>query len=176
MVEYLREAPKPTQEHLVEIERLRDTRKASIQAERESFDRCDTDGFLSQWAHGMGAQRDARQIEILENGGHVRVRVLCDADGNIVSTGTRVFPNRNAPWTSSRVWDLGRDAQVLGWARRWVPVGERSRVQRSLGVHEEFRWVPGYAKITAPEGARGLGGCASAFVGHFRSDTNELTY
>lgn len=176
MVEYLREPPKPTEEQLGEILKLRESRSASIRAERESFERSDTDGFLSQWAHSMGAQRDARQIEILENGGHVRVRVLCDEDGTIVAYRTRVFPNRNAPWTSSRVWDLGRDAEQRGWERRWVPVGERSRVQKGLGVHEEFRWVPGYARITAPEGARGLGGCASAFVGHFRSDTNELTY
>jgi len=175
MTQYLLTPPAPTQAQLNEIQQLEASAQRSREAAEESFQRCDTDGFLSQWALGLSAQRDEREIEILKNGGYVRVRVLVNAQGEIVATHTREFPAVNAPWRTNRVWDLGVAAKERG-ERRWIPVGDRSRVQKQLGLHEEFRWVPGYAKITAPEGARGLGGCASAFVGEFRSDTNTLTY
>lgn len=164
----------PTPEQLIQIQKLDEDANRARAAARESFDRCDTDGFLSQWASGMTAQKNEMEKEILANGGLVRVRVLVDSAGEIVSDQTRVFPNRNAPWTTVRLWDVRAHADRLG--RRWIPVGERSRVQKSLGVREEFRWTPGYAKVTAPEGSRGLSGAASAFVGIFRADRDELTY
>jgi hypothetical protein len=175
MTVYLKTPPAPTPDQLAEIDCLAASVQSMRKSAEESFQRSDTDGFLSQWALGLSASRDRRQMEILRNGGHVRVRVLCDADGNVVSSHTRMFPAFNAPWLTRRVWDLGRESRDCG-ERRWVPVGERSRVQKQMGLHEEFRWVPGYAKITAPIGARGLGGCDSAYVGEFRSDTHQETY
>ena len=165
---YLRERPASTPAQLAEAERLEASAKRSHEAAEESFQRCDTDGFLSQWALQSSASVDRANIDILRHGGHVSVRVLCDAEGNIVSDRQRTFPHPKFEWQSVTKWDLGRDA-----ARRWVPVGEKSRVQKQLGLHEEIRYVPGYAKLTAPAGARGLSGCASAYVGRFRSDTDE---
>lgn len=175
MTVYLMNPPEPTETQLEEIRRLEASVQRNRVAAEESFQRCDTDGFLSQWALSEGINRDLKQIQILRNGGHVRVRVLCDAEGNVVSHFTRLFPAFNAPWRTNRVWDLGQAAKLAG-QRRWIPAGERSRVQKQMGLHEEFRWVPGYARITAPEGARGLGGCASVYVGEFRSDTHQEAY
>lgn len=42
----------------------------------ESFERCDTDGFLSQWASGLGAQEKRRNAEIVEAGGLQRFSKL----------------------------------------------------------------------------------------------------
>ncbi len=173
MTVYLMNPPAPTEAQLEEIQRLEAAAQSKLKAAEESFQRCDTDGFLSQRSLFQSANRDLKQIEILKNGGHVRVRVLCDAEGNVVSYFTRLFPAFNAPWRMNRVWDLGRAAKHAG-QRRWIPAGERSRVQKQLGLHEEFRWVPGYARITAPEGARGA--CASSYVGEFRSDTHQEAY
>lgn len=39
------------------------------QAAHDSFERCDTDGFLSQWALGVCASRDRLSAEIADNGG-----------------------------------------------------------------------------------------------------------
>jgi hypothetical protein len=168
MTEYLRQPPAPTAAQLAEIERLEASSKRSYEAAEESFQRCDTDGFLSQWALQSSSSVDNANIRILKNGGYVAVRVLCDAEGNIVSDRIRTFPHPMFEWRSVSKWDLGRNAE-----RRWVPMGDKSRVQKQLGLHEESRYVRGYAKITAPAGARGLSGCASAYVGHFRSDTDE---
>ena len=39
-----------------------------FQAKEDSFDRCDTDGFLSQWASGISGQLEARKAELAEAG------------------------------------------------------------------------------------------------------------
>lgn len=36
----------------------------------DSFDRCDTDGFLSQWASGLNAQEESQKAEIAKQGGY----------------------------------------------------------------------------------------------------------
>jgi hypothetical protein len=35
----------------------------------DSFDRCDTDGFLSQWASGVMSQKKSLEADLLEAGG-----------------------------------------------------------------------------------------------------------
>lgn len=50
----------------------------------ESFDRCDTDGFLSQWAHQMKSQEYAVAAAIADNGGYADFPALFDLAGNIV--------------------------------------------------------------------------------------------
>ena len=50
----------------------------------DSFERCDTDGFLSQWAHGVNAGKDRLQAEIIENGGMWEFSALFDLRGNLV--------------------------------------------------------------------------------------------
>lgn len=51
----------------------------------DSFDRCDTDGFLSQWASGVSARIDEALACLAENDGKATVRVLADLDGNRVN-------------------------------------------------------------------------------------------
>lgn len=50
----------------------------------ESWQRSDTDGFLSQWALGISAQREDRLAAIAEAGGKAEFTVALDADGNLV--------------------------------------------------------------------------------------------
>jgi hypothetical protein len=50
-------------------EQLRGDAAAHRQEARESFERCDTDGFLSQWASGKSAQLADTRAEIAEAGG-----------------------------------------------------------------------------------------------------------
>ena len=48
---------------------------------RDSFERCDTDGALSQWASGIGAQRLRLQADIVDQGGVARFLTLFTLDG-----------------------------------------------------------------------------------------------
>ena len=66
-----------------------DHREAAARAENdrtESFDRCDTDGFLSQWAYGITAQKHRAEANLIEAGGVIDAQVLFDVEGNISST------------------------------------------------------------------------------------------
>lgn len=45
-------------------------RNGSARAATESFERCDTDGFLSQWASGLTADLPARRPEPPPNRRH----------------------------------------------------------------------------------------------------------
>ena len=51
----------------------------------ESFDRCDTDGYLSQWAADMSARRYGVMAKVAENGGKTEEAALFFADGTIAS-------------------------------------------------------------------------------------------
>lgn len=48
---------------------------------RDSFDRCDTDGFLTQWASGLSAAKARRQATIVENGGTATFPAVFTVDG-----------------------------------------------------------------------------------------------
>ncbi|MFF3665425.1 hypothetical protein [Microtetraspora malaysiensis] len=50
----------------------------------ESFERCDTDGALSQWANGLLAAEARLQADIEENGGKALFPALFDLAGNLV--------------------------------------------------------------------------------------------
>ncbi len=54
-------------------------------AAEESFERCDTDGFLSQWAHGICAHRDELQAMVVQNGGKHDFPALFDLQGKLVA-------------------------------------------------------------------------------------------
>jgi hypothetical protein len=166
-LEMLKEMPTPTAEQLAAAEKCEAEAKASSEKSRESFERCDTDGFLSQWAHDMQHDLKMAEARLLRNGGHALFPVLCDADGNVVATKVYEFPDRNRSWITVRRWRLPNElAEKAG--RKWLPFGLNSRVQKKLGYHEEDRWFPAYVKLTT--GGRkstGFAGCANAFVGTF---------
>lgn len=54
-------------------------------ASAESFDRCDTDGFLSQWAHNQMQSRYMAMARFAEEGGTTSAGALFDLEGNLVS-------------------------------------------------------------------------------------------
>ena len=71
----------PSTEQLAEAQRLRQSaRQNSIEAE-QSFERCDTDGFLSQWASGISAEADKTNAKILEGGGLMEFPAVFTLDG-----------------------------------------------------------------------------------------------
>lgn len=163
--EYRKRAPKPSAAQLAEIERLEASAKRALEKEEESFQRCDTDGFLSQWALNIGAQRDRRQIEVLRNGGYARFPVLCDAEGNVLCERIHRFANQFAGYGYVEKWRLP-DEVAARLGRQWIPVASwrgKSRVQKQLGLREEDRWFPARAAIMGS--GTGLSGCASAYVG-----------
>ena len=66
-----------------------------LAAERESFERCDTDGFLTQWAHACNADKARMEAELADNGGVAVFPVLVDLETDeIVGEKVFVFANK----------------------------------------------------------------------------------
>lgn len=57
------------EQQMTSSEQLREKAAQHDRDAAESFARCDTDGFLSQWASGLNAQRDRLQADIQDAGG-----------------------------------------------------------------------------------------------------------
>lgn len=160
--------PTPTAEQIAEAKELRDYGRKYRQDAEDSFQRSDTDGFLSQWASNIGAQKNDANATLLENGGCAQFPVLV-YEGQVVADKIYEFADKFNPsiYTPAFVerWKLPEDLAVkLG--RKWIPTGSKSKVQKQLGLHEELRWFPAVAIITVPRGQRstGLGACAVAYV------------
>lgn len=170
-VTYYTEAPTPTPEQVAEAAALRAEAQENLRREEESFQRSDTDGFLTQWALSIGATKRRRQAELLDHGGTAQFPVLV-YEGEVVATKVYKFADTHRPdqWNApmQHKWRLPDElAAKLG--RKWIPTGSKSRVQKQLGLTEELRWFPAYAEITTGNRkSTGLSGAANAYVAVFK--------
>lgn len=147
---------------------LRESAAAKDAAAAASFERCDTDGFVSQWALGLGATKDRLQAEIEENGGRASFVSLHDAE-----TGERVraklvqVHSRFASGASVSKWIvLDRNDN----AAEWIPAfksGKNSTLAKR-GLVESWEMAPAVATYVGH--GRGLSGAASVQVVARRTD------
>ncbi len=66
------------------VENLRQEAVDSRKSASDSFDQSDTDGFLSQWASGLTAQKATAEADLIEAGGVSAKQALFDLEGNQV--------------------------------------------------------------------------------------------
>lgn len=129
----------------------------------ESFERCDTDGFLTQWASGINAQVARANAEIAANDGMATFwtyKVISVATGKTVN-----FRRANTRYGFKLVVDMP-DGEV------WIDPNAREATNTSKGVsvgREEFT-LPAHANTWAPPGARGMSGASSVTVRIFPDD------
>ncbi len=167
----LTEHPKPSPYQIAQAEKLEQMAKDCLLREQESFDRCDTDGFLSQWANTISAREYRAQAQILRQGGYDSFPVLVETKtGKVVATNVHFFPHPKFSWQNVRKWRVF-DENIAA-IRRWIPYGSTSRVQKQMGLREEMRYFPAWAKVGVPDGQKstGLSGCANAIVVRYRID------
>ena len=136
----------------------RDMAKASRQRSRDSFDRCDTDGFLSQWCSDLSAREYDRKATILENDGKAEFCGLYEGERRVAAK--LINGKFGTSW-------LLRDDEAERFGRRFIPTGYRSRIQKQLGLQECFENAPAWCKIGG-EGT-GLSGLSTAHVAVFRT-------
>lgn len=132
-------------------EQLRARAADSERAKAESFERCDTDGFLSQWAHDLSARRDRVQADILDRGGVARFPGLVDGEGRRIRA--RIVRRHNQ-WshTDEEVWLIeGPGGEAAEWVNRTsaevgsIPSSRRSKMAK-MGLHEEWEDAPAQAR------------------------------
>jgi hypothetical protein len=140
----------------------------NIQDREDSFDRCDTDGFLSQWASGISSNLNQTLAELADAGWVSSFPGLFNA-----KTGERVPAKiiqvrdryRGFGKSFRSVWAIV-DPKTDKFTGIFLPVGENSRKQKQLGFVEKQEMAPAYAKITGS----GYGLSGSAWVIVYRTD------
>jgi hypothetical protein len=142
-------------------EELRGEAAQDRQDALDSFERSDTDGFVSQWASSMTAQLKEVQARIAEYDGYARFRRvrLETVDGR--ATDARLVKTRYG-----KKWRLDSTDE-------WItpfPARERTMLRKGYREVYDYALAPAKAFLDAPSGARGLGGATSVYVRVMRSD------
>lgn len=147
-------------------ETLRAEAAAADQAAADSFDRCDTDGFLTQWASGLTAQQKRMEADLAEAGGVAAFLALFTLAGEPVPA--RLVDTRYG--TKFAVFATAADAATHGApVVAWV----------NPFVKPAFLAKKGYktAKVLAPakvvmrgNGGTGLAGATSVRPVRVRTD------
>ena len=146
-------------------ETLRAEAAAADQAAADSFDRCDTDGFLSQWASGLTAQQKRAEANLVENGGMSTFPALFTLDGTPVPA--KLVTTRYG--TKFAVFATAADvasynATVVAWVNPFV----KPAFLAKKGYKVQQVLAP--AKATMRGSGNGLAGAASVQVVVVRTD------
>lgn len=152
-------------------DRLRQEAADHDQAAADSFDRCDTDGFLTQWAHGLSAERKRRQAQIQDEGGTAVFPALFDLAGNLVAAKLLVIEDKFKGYGTRTVWAVlendDPDSKVVQWVTAFPA---RTSTMTNKGFREGHVRAAAKAVTWAPPGARGLGGATQVQVIDQRTD------
>lgn len=117
--------------------------------EQESFERSDTDGFLSQWASTVTARLYSTCAEVAEKGGKWKFRELATADGILIEGAREVKTKYGWSWlTPGGQWFNPSKAQ-----------DEEKRKAANLAKGYQFIEVEREAVVMMVE-TSGLWGCA----------------
>lgn len=127
-------------------------RAAAVEHDRksaESFDRCDTDGALTQWGHDMLAQEHRLAARIAENGGTWTFPALFDLDGNLVAA-------KNIKTPYGYAWGILESDDPSSRVVRWFNESEA----RTAAVRNRNNARKGYTvgRVKAPARAELKGG------------------
>lgn len=140
-------------------EQLREAAHDALQKREESFERCDTDGFVTQWAHGLTAAEQSEKARITENGGRSDFPGLYEGDrrvkAHIIETQFGLS------------WKLhdSETALIAERGKPFLPTGEHSRVLKALGLAERRELDYAWARLTG----KGYGLSGTAWVATYRT-------
>jgi len=119
--------------------------KLAIHRKHESFERCDTDGFLSQFCHGLTAQRERLKHEIAMHGNTDVFPVIVDIKtGKIVSTRLFRFNDKFSYGTVDK-WCVKRGETV-----DWVTHYRRESSFTKKGLALMYIVAPAYVASRSP--------------------------
>lgn len=122
-----------------EADRLRAEARQHEQNAYDSFERCDTDGFLSQWASGRMAGLDYLAADIAEAGGLWEFRGLFDLNGTLVPA---VRVQGQWGWSWKLLNERGRCA---GWFNESRAKSE----ERRTAAHAKKGYYVGTVRVAA---------------------------
>lgn len=131
-------------------DQLRDEATRHDMDAHESFERSDTDGFMSQWASSVTAAQKRLEAEIIENGGKAMFPALFDLDGNLVPA-KLVYIQR----FKNSAWGLLPDADPRGRFVGWFNPSRASKPGRARHSDAFKNFYVGYVMAPATAELRG---------------------
>lgn len=136
----------------------RDLAKQQRAERLRSQDESDTDGFLTQWSCSLTAEKYDQQADIVDRGGKWDFIGLYEGDRRVIA---KIIsgPKKFAPWETEYSWCV-HNSDPVSKVRKYIPVGENSRIQKKLGLSERSELQTAEAALTG----RGTGLSGSAWV------------
>lgn len=142
-------------------EQLRAAAAKLEDAKEESFQRCDTDGFVSQWAFGLTAQVKRLQADIVEAGGISQFTGLFTLEGQRVRA--KLIKTRyGTAWAFCDEQDKFTGKFINAFPQKPETMAKK-------GYREDDEMAPARAKVLGGQG-RGLSGAATCYAGIIRTD------
>jgi hypothetical protein len=147
-------------------DQLRQEAADAYRQREESFQRSDTDGFLSQWASGLTGQLKHTQADLLDAGGVSDFPGLFDREsGERVKAKIVQVSNYFGDGMVSKWIVLDKDDKAVEWLPAYKGESKRSKLWQQ-GYEERPETAPAKAKIAGS--GRGLSG--NAWVTVYRTD------
>ena len=149
-------------------EEFRAAARAQLQEKEDSFQRCDTDGFLSQWASGLNAELNMRKAQITEAGMKAEFPGLWEGDRRVKARIIHTTHPRG--WGEQSSWLLHEDEAdlIARRGKKFIPTAwdnsPRSTLVK-LGLRQRTELAPAWAKMDG----RGTGLSGQAWVANFRT-------
>lgn len=141
----------------------REQAKASRQRSYDSFERSDTDGFMSQWASNITAEELEMKAELVEMGGVIETDALFDLAGNLILA-------KEIETTFGWAWMIldpeNPRGKAIGWFHRSKAKSPatRRKNEAAKGYYVGRVKAKAYVKIIAS--GSGMSGAASAYPGY----------
>jgi len=133
----------------------------------ESFERCDTDGFLSQWASDITGRKASLQADIVEAGGLWEFPALFSADGELVAA-KMVSTRYGISW--ALLEDDSPSARFVGWFNSSRARSNDRRIAANLKKGYRLGRVLAPARADIGGSGHGLSGATSCYVYAKRTD------
>lgn len=122
----------------------------------KSFEECDTDGFMSQWASGLLAQEKRVQADLEEDGGRAVFPALFTTDGQLVAA-KRIETRHGWAWALLASDDP--HSRIIGWFNPSKAKGAQNARRRDAARGYYVGYVKAHAKA---ELRGGNAACVSA--------------
>lgn len=131
------------------------------QRRQDSWERSDTDGFLSQWSSGLMAEEYEEKARLAERGGVIEVRALFDAEtGKVAST-----HSHDGQW--GLAWVLNDEAAEKA-GKRFISESKAATPEKRAAAMRKKGFTTGLVRVkgfvTMAGSGRGLSGAASVRV------------
>jgi hypothetical protein len=129
-------------ETTITADQYRKSAARSVEMAEESFQRCDTDGFMSQWSSGINARLDLAKADIVD-------QEYVDTFVGLY-VGQRRIKAKAYRSQFGTSWVMHESEQELISLRggAFLPTGRNSRIHKKLGIREALETAPAWAKIS----------------------------